>query len=150
MDRDTSRNARRLAVYCAVMIAGLWVIGLASHEELRHFIQTLPLWIGVVLGFRRSEFTKWAALPFFIFWFAILLLIWLYLLGISRIIRGHYSPTEIAMTVVVGAVALAGIVGSLRTKTPVKFLTATGIFLLTGALQVGAMAVSLMPAFRSR
>jgi cation transport ATPase len=132
------------------MIIALWIVGIASGEILRHLIQTLPIWIGVILGFRNSEWTKSAALPFFIFWFAIMTLIWLFLLGWSRIVRGHYSPTEVAMTIVIGAAAFAGIIFCVRMKTQIKFIQAAGIFVLTALAQYGAMYVSLLPQFRSR
>jgi len=77
----------------AVLIA-LYVVGAVSHGSLRHEVQTLPLWIPIVLGFRRSQFAKWAALPCFLFWLAIMILIWLFLLGWTHIVRGHFSPIE--------------------------------------------------------
>jgi cation transport ATPase len=132
------------------MIIALWIVGIASGEILRHLIQTLPIWIGVILGFRNSEWTKSAAVPFFIFWFAIMTLIWLFLLGWSRIVRGHYSPTEVAMTIVIGAAAFAGIIFCVRMKTQIKFIQAAGIFVLTALAQYVAMYVSLLPQFRSR
>ena len=132
------------------MIIALWIVGIASGEILRHLIQTLPIWIGVILGFRNSEWTKSAALPFFIFWFAIMTLIWLFLLGWSRIVRGHYSPTEIAMTIVIGAAALAGIISCARMKTQIKFIQAAALFALSSLAQYAAMYVSMLPQFRSR
>jgi cation transport ATPase len=132
------------------MIVGLWIVGVASGEILRHLIQTLPIWIGVILGFRNSQWTTSAALPFFIFWLAIMTLIWLFLLGWSRIVRGHYSPTEIAMTIVIGAAAFLGIIICARMKTQIRFIHAAALFVLTALAQYVAMYVSLLPRFRSR
>lgn len=150
MIQNTSVTSRKIAICCLAMIIGLWIVGVASGEILRHLIQTSPIWIGVVLGFRNSQWTKSAALPFFIFWFAIMTLIWLFLLGWSRIVRGHYSPTEIAMTIVIGAAALVGIIFCARMKTPIKFIQAAAVFVLTALAQYVAMYVSLLPQFRSR
>jgi hypothetical protein len=47
-------------------------------------------------------------------------LIWLYLLGLSNLISGHFAPVEIAMTIIVGAAAIVGMpassVSSLRSR----------------------------------
>src|ERR1700740_490830 len=64
-----------LAIICALVLG----VGLASHLMLRHLVQTLPFWLAVVLGFRRSTLTGWAALPPFLFWLTLMALIWLYL-----------------------------------------------------------------------
>jgi cation transport ATPase len=150
MNQNTNVHSRQLALCCLTMIIALWIVGVASGEILRHLIQTLPIWIGVILGFRNSQWTKSAALPFFIFWFAIMTLIWLFLLGWSRIVRGHYSPTEIAMTIVIGAAAFLGIIFCAKMKTQIKFIQAAALFVLTALAQYIAMYVSLLPQFRSR
>jgi hypothetical protein len=62
---------------------------------LRHVVQTLPLWFSILFGFRRSELAKWSALPCLIFWLGIMLLIWLFLMGRSHVVSGHFSPVEI-------------------------------------------------------
>jgi hypothetical protein len=148
--QNANLNSRQLALCCLTMIIALWIVGIASGEIYRHLIQTLPIWIGVILGFRNSQWTKSAALPFFIFWLAIMTLIWLFLLGWSRIVRGHYSLTEIAMTIVIGAAAFLGIILCARMKTQIKFMKAAALFLVTALAQCFAMYVSLLPQFRSR
>jgi cation transport ATPase len=148
--RNTNVDSRKIAICCLTMIIALWIVGVASGEILRHLIQTLPIWIGVLLGFRNSQWGKSAALPFFIFWLAIMTLIWLFLLGWSRIVRGHYSPTEIAMTIVISAAAFLGIILCARMKTQIKFIQAAALFVLTALTQYFAMYVSLLPQFRSR
>jgi cation transport ATPase len=150
MNQNKNVHARQLATCCLAMIIALWIVGVASGEIFRHLIQTLPIWIGVILGFRNSQWTKSAALPFFVFWFAIMTLIWLFLLGWSRIVRGHYSPTEIAMTIIIGAAAFLGIIFCARMKTQIKFIQAAALFVLTALAQYVAMYVSLLPQFRSR
>jgi cation transport ATPase len=150
MNQNTNAYAHRIAICCLTIIIALWIVGLASGEILHHLIQTLPIWIGVILGFRNSQWTKSAALPFFIFWFAIMTLIWFFLLGWSRIVRGHYSPTEIAMTIVIGVAAFVGMIFCARMKTQIKFIQAVAVFVLTALAQYVAMYVSLLPQFRSR
>jgi cation transport ATPase len=150
MNQNKNVSSQKIALCCLTMIIALWIVGVASGEILRHLIQTLPIWIGVIQGFRNSQWTKSAALPFFIFWLAIMTLIWLFLLRWSRIARGHYSPTEIAMTIVIGAAAFLGIVFCARMKTQIKFIQSAAIFVFTALAQYVAMYVSLLPQFRSR
>ena len=50
--------------------------------------------------------------------------IWFYLLGRARIVTGHFTIIEIAMTVVVGMASAFGIVQALRIRSGVKWLTA--------------------------
>jgi hypothetical protein len=93
---------RILTGCCVVTIAALPVVGAVSHGVIRHIVLTSPISIAVVLGIRNSSSTKWAALPCFVFWLLLMTAIWLYLLGWARIVSGTFSPTEIAMTMIVG------------------------------------------------
>src|SRR5690348_1889675 len=100
-----------VATCCLAVLVALYVVGAVSVPpgSLRHEIQTLPLWLPVVLGFQQRPIAKWMALPLFVFWLAIMTLIWLYLLGVANIVSGHFFPTEIAMTIVVGAACVVGL-----------------------------------------
>jgi len=62
---------------CSLLIIFALVlgVGLASNLVLRHMVQTVPFWVAVVLGFRRSHATSWAALPLFLFWLVLMVLI---------------------------------------------------------------------------
>jgi len=93
---------------------------------------------------------KWSALPCFIFWLAIMSLIWLFLLGLPSPVSGTFNPTEIAMTLIVGVASLAGIVVSLRCRTVSSLPTAVSVFLLFAVLQVAAMVASLTPYIARR
>jgi hypothetical protein len=55
-----------IAICCLIIIAALVLgVGLATNLVLRHVVQTIPLWVGVILGFRRSPVAGWVALaPF--------------------------------------------------------------------------------------
>jgi hypothetical protein len=132
--------------YCSLaVLVALYVVGAVSHGSLRHEVQTLPLWIPIVLGFRQRELAKWAALPCMVFWLILMVFIWLFLLGWARVFTGHFSPVEIAMTLVVGVACLAGIGGSLRWRTAVTSFTAVGAVVLLAILQVAAFRISLIP-----
>ena len=66
----------------AILLA-LYVVGAVSVPpgSLRHEVQTLPLWLPIVLGFQKRDIAKWMALPLFVFWLVLMMLIWLFLLA---------------------------------------------------------------------
>lgn len=140
-------NTFRILIGCCIaVIAALLVVGAASSEVIRHIVQTSPLCIVIVLGVRRSVWSKWAALPCFGFWFLLMTAIWLFLLGWARVVTGTFSPTEIAMTVIVGLASLVGIIGALGMRSGVRPSSATATVLVVAALQLAAVRLSLLPA----
>jgi hypothetical protein len=141
-----------LAICSLAILVALYVVGAVSITpgSLRHEVQTLPLWFPIVLGFRQRDITKWMALPLLIFWLAIAVVIWLFLLGWARIVSGHFFPTEIAMTVVIGVACLTGLTVSFRWKTRSSPLAAAGVFGLFALLQVLAFRISLIPYIARR
>ena len=134
--------------YCslAILIA-LYVVGAVSITpgSLRHEVQTLPLWVPIVAGLQQKRLAKWAALPCFVFWLAVMIAIWLFLLGWARIVTGRFLPTEIAMTFVIGAASLVGIVACVRWRTAVRPVLASGVLVLFAVLQYLAFRLSLLP-----
>ncbi len=124
---------------CSLLIlVALYVVGAVSHGSLRHEVQTLPLWAPIVAGFNRREFARWCALPCFLFWLVIMVLIWLFLLGWAHVVSGHFSPIEIAMTVLIGLASASGATLSL----------ARARWSLSGFALIVAFAVSQILAFR--
>jgi hypothetical protein len=139
------------AVCClAIVFALVLGVGLASHLVLRHIVQTLPLLVCTVLGFCRSRLTLLLAFPSFLFWLGLMVIIWSYLLGISHFVSGSFSNVEIAMTIVVGAAAIAGIVICARSRSGLSFPAAAGLFLLMELFQWGCFRLSLLPAIAHR
>lgn len=138
--------ARTIAWCALILIAALIVVGIVSDGVLRHIVQTAPAWIIVALGASNSNLTKWAAPPVFVVWLIILTLIWLYLLGMARVITGHFSPTEIAMTIIVGISSVWGLVNCFRLKNGTGFSGAMLVLLIMTAAQVGAIVLSTQPA----
>jgi hypothetical protein len=135
----------------AILVA-LYVVGAVSVPpgSLRHEVQTLPLWIPIVLGYRGNPLAKWTALPCLVFWLAIMIAIWLFLLGWARIVTGHFFPTEVAMTVVVGVASLAGLAASARWRSAVRSRTAAAAVVGSILLQLVAFRVSLLPYIARR
>jgi len=141
---------RILTACCLAMIAALMVVGAVSHGVLRHIVQTSALWIAIVLGIRRSASTKWAALPCFVFWLLLMTAIWLYLLGWSQFLSGRFSPTEIAMTLVVGLATIAGIVKTVGMSSGVRTWSAIVTMLLVAVFQLAVFRLSFLPQIAHR
>jgi hypothetical protein len=146
----TSDQRYRIAWCCVAIVAALLVVGSVSHGVVRHIVQTAPLWAGVVLGFRRDELSKWVALPSFLFWLTIMIFIWLFLLGWAQIVQGTFSPTEIAMTLIVGATSVVGLFTCFQTKTTTSVGMAILFFVLFAGLQLLTFRLSLLPAIAHR
>ena len=140
-------NAKVVGYSALATLIALYIVGAVSVPpgSLRHEVQTLPLWFPIVSGLQRKEVAKWAALPCQIFWLTIMILIWLFLLGWARIVSGQFSPTEIAMTLVVGVASFVGIGANVRWRTNVRPFTAVAVFVVFAILQVLAFRVSLIP-----
>jgi len=144
--RGAQVDARLLVICCVLIVAALMVVGSVSHGVIRHIVQTSPLWITIALGLRGSRMSKWTALPCFFFWALLMIATWSYLLtGAPRFASGHLSPTEIAMTVIVGVSSIVGVAGALRMKTRVRAPAATVTFLVLAVLQFEVLLISLLP-----
>jgi len=145
-------NSSRVAWCSLAILVGLYIVGAVSTPpgSLRHEVQTLPLWLPIVFGFRGQDVTKWMALPMLTFWLAIMTLIWLFLLGWARIVTGHFFPAEIVMTLVVGAASLTGLIVAARWRTSTRPMMASALLGVSLLLQLLAFRVSLIPYIGSR
>lgn len=141
---------RFLVVCCLVVIVALLVVGAVSHGVIRHIVQTAPLWFAIALGVRRSEWSKWAALPCLLFWLLVMIFIWLFLLGWARIITGTFSATETAMTIVVGLASVAGLAKAFRTRTSIAWWKVIAVMCALAVLQVVALRISFLRPFAHR
>lgn len=151
IEHSSGREPLAIALCCFAVILALVVgVGLASNLVLRHIVQTLPLWFGVVFGLRRANVAGWLALPSFLFWLVLMIVIWLYLLGITRIISGHFSAVEIAMTIIVGAASLLGFAMFVRLKSFLSPAKAAATFVAIALLQFVCFRVSFLPSIAHR
>ena len=143
-------RSRIIPTCCTVIIAALYVVGFVSGTELRHLVQTLPLWLGAILGYLGAHMARWVALPLFLIWLFLMILIWLFLLGWANLIQGHFSPTEIAMTLIVGMASLVGIIKAASVRSGVGAWPAAATALLTAVLQLVAFRLSELPMIAHR
>lgn len=142
---DDRRNHLVLA-YCAVaVIASLYAVGIESHGIIRHIVQTAPLWIGVWLGWRNSQLTKWALLPCFVLWLVLMVNIWLLLLGLPHFLSGDFTSIEIVLTVLIGIACIIGAVRGFRERTSVPFSRAFLVTVGVLFLQLLCLRVSFLP-----
>ncbi|MGA2588676.1 MAG: hypothetical protein ABSH32_02060 [Bryobacteraceae bacterium] len=146
MEKDT----RFVVGCCVAIIAALLVVGVVSHIVIRHVVQTSVLWIAIVLGIRNSKLTKWAALPCFVFWLVLMAAIWSFLLGWTAFLSGTFSPTEIAMTIIVGLASLGGMIRAVSMKSAVRAVGVTATVLVVLILQVAAFRLSMLPEIARR
>jgi hypothetical protein len=152
MPANTKPSAPIYVASCClfIILALVLGVGLASNLVLRHIVQTAPLWVAVVLGFRRSHAAPWVALPFFLFWLLLMALIWAYLLGISTFFSGQFSPIEIAMTFIVGAASMVGTGYFVAFKTDLSWGARIGLFVMMAVIQWGCFRLSFLPAIAHR
>src|SRR5688500_7747845 len=76
--RSRMTYPKTVAYSLLAILVALYVVGAVSVPpgSLRHEVQTLPLWVPMVVGFQNRELAKWAALPCLIFWLTIMIFIW--------------------------------------------------------------------------
>ncbi len=131
----------------SALLGALLVIGLVSHEVGRHLLQATPAIVCLVAAFFGVRAMKWAAAAIYAFWTLISVLIWLFLLHIANVAHGHYSPTEIAMTIVLAGAGLYGVVTSWRQSSGIGVIARIAIFAVFVAAQFFIMGVSFKPPF---
>ena len=105
---------------------------------------------GVAFGFRRSRATGWTALPSFLPWLVLMIVIGVYLLGIAHVISGHFSPVEMAMIILVGAASAAGIATFAQLKSALSVAKAASIFAVLLIEQWVSFRLSFLPAIARR
>jgi hypothetical protein len=133
----------------AAITLSLIVIGIVSNTPLRHAVQVIPAIVALALALRRSQRAPDAALPIYLFWLPIMVAIWLFLLGVSSILKGHFTPAEIALTIVIAAGCVWGIADSVR-KSVSHWTVRCAVFILFLALQLAAMWLSTRPSISHR
>ena len=133
------------------LVLALLLVGAVSGTLIRHLIQVLPATILVVIVLAwKPPAWPYAALAIHLFWLTIMLLIWLYLAGVARVVSGHFSASEVALTVVIGITTIGGsVLATVRTHLA-PWSTRVAAFLTAAAIQIAAMWVSLQPGLATR
>ena len=134
-----------VATWLAVVAGALIVVGIVSQTLLPHFIQIAPLVVALGLLARRSAWGVSAAAPLFAFWFLIMGAIWLFLLGVARIVSGTFTPAEVTLTVVIGVASLLGLGTAYRHGTTIPIWARLCTIVAFAILQFAAMWLSVQP-----
>ena len=145
-----SSNQRTIAACLGALALSLILVGVVSGTFVRHVIQIIPIVLVLLAIKRQSRWAAYAALPIFIFWIFIMVLIWLFLLDIARIVTGHFTVVEIILTILIGLSGIWGIVTVIRYRPTAQFLTSVLIFVSFAALQIFALWLSFKRAFENR
>lgn len=133
-----------------VVLALVFGVGLVSSGVLRHLVQTAPCWLTIYFGFRQNDLAKWTMLPVALFWLAIMIAIWLFLLGWAKIVTGRFTIIEIVMTMIVGFASLIAISRAIRIRSRVSWFVGIAVIMLTLGLQLVAFRLSLLPGIANR
>ena len=143
--------SREIVLALIGVIVGLLLVGVVSHTPIRHCVQVVPAVVALLLAIVRSPLARSASAPIFLFWFLIMSLIWLYLLGVARIITGNFSPAEIAFTILIGLSCVLGLVASYRSRSSaVNWIASLFVFAVFAALQVLFLWLSLRPGISTQ
>jgi hypothetical protein len=153
--RDTIPGARTASIgvvtLClATVMAALLVVGVVSSTMLRHVVQVAPIVLALGLLWRRSEWGVPAAAPLFAFWLLVMGAIWLFLLGLARIVSGRFTPIEIALTIVIAGASAWGLIASYQRGTAAAFPLRDVTIATFAVLQLAAMWLSTQPFVASR
>jgi len=135
---------KKIAICSGVLALGLLVVGVESGTIIRHLVQMVPVLAVLGLALRNRPEAKDASLAVFLFWFGIMALIWLFLLGVSRIVTGTFTPIEIAMTILMGGACLAGAYFAVTGESGRRWLARISAFAFAFALQFAFMWVSFL------
>lgn len=129
------------------LIVALMLVGFVSHTPIRHLIQVTPCLLSLALLWRGYKWAPISAMPLFAAWFVLMTLIWLFLLGIAKVLTGHFTPAEIALTIVIGLCCLGGFSTALRDYKGRSIVTPLLVFTVFLGLQAGAIWLSMRSAF---
>lgn len=144
-------SAKQLVAGCLIGLGlALMLVGAVSGTVLRHMTQILPICVALGVVSRRPEWGAYAALPLFLFWTLIVVLIWLFLLGFSRIADGQYTVVEVVSTFLMVIFAGVGAVRSLQLGRALPTVPRVLMFLLFAAMQLGAMRLSFLSSIANR
>ena len=100
MRTELSLEIKQAAVCLLVAAAALVVVGAVSGTLARHVVQAVPLLLVFALIPRWPAAGVWAAVGVLGVWFAVMALVWAYLLGLSDIASGSYPNVGVFLTVV--------------------------------------------------
>lgn len=141
----------RTLFWCLLgVIVSLLLVGIVSGTPLRHVVQVLPACLMASAAWRGLAWSRAGALPIFLIWLFLMILIWLYLLGIAKVISGTFSATEIALTIAIIIAVVVGIITVFRGRQTTAWPARLLAFVTMAVMQVAALWLSFQPAVARR
>lgn len=140
-------ESRVVAAGLVGVLLGLLAVGLVSQSLLRHAVQVIPVAVALWGIARRKAWGRPAALGVCALWCFIMLLIWLFLLGVARIVSGHYTPAEVVLTVLIAAAGAIAFAAGLRLPRDMGRAASLATALLFFGLAYGAVWLTYLPSF---
>lgn len=137
---------------CLIGVAfSLMLMGIVSGTPVRHLVQVLPIGLALRLASRSpGSLGAYAAVSLFGFWMLMMVLIWLFLLGVSDIASGQYPPVEVVLTIAIGFFCSVGILRGLRAGRLLGRTRRIATVVVFLVVQAGVMVVSLVEPIVSR
>ena len=129
--------------YCLFGVSiSLLIVGLVSGTFAHHIIQIIPMLIVAVTMRRTNDYGLALGLSLLVFWLFIMIFIWMFLLGIARIVTGHYSLAEIILTIIMALISSFGIIKILRSNFRANRFLLLIIFIAGLVIQYGFVILS--------
>jgi hypothetical protein len=132
------------------LVIGLLAVGVVSGTPVRHVLQVLPAVFVMVAARRRASWAPFAALPIFGLWLLLMVAIWLWLLGLVRVVSGQFTPAEVGLTVLIAVSCVLGTAGAVPCKPRPRLWAGILAFVGAGVAQVAAIWMSLQEPFARR
>ena len=127
------------------LIAALLAVGVVSGTLTRHLIQVAPAALALILVGSGSPYGRAAALPILTLWAVLMGTIWLFLLGLTSIVQGRFTPIEIALTVAIAVACLIGLGAGARPTANLPGPRRAATAIASGLLQLAAFWASMQP-----
>ena len=137
---------------CLIGVAfSLMLVGIVSGTPLRHLVQVLPIGLALRLASRSpGSLGAYAAVSLFAFWMLVMVLIWLFLLGLPDIASRQYATAEVALTIVIAFFCSVGILRGIRAGRLLGHARQIATVAAFWVVQTGVMVVSLVEPIASR
>src|SRR5579885_451917 len=133
-------EAQRVTAAALVGIsASLLTVGFVSTPPTvwRHVIQIIPVVAAFVLVARGIRSWPFAAMPIFLVWLFLMVMIWLFLLGVKTPFSGTFSPAEVALTIIIAICCLLGLASAARSVIRSGWMLGIAVFAVAAAAQYG-------------
>lgn len=144
----SSNTADNIVAICAtIMIATLVFIGWDMGVMLQLLVQTAPLWLVAVLGWRGGGYLRWAAVPMLGFWTVGGVMAVSDQLGLTHLTQSITSGMALRAAIVLTLIGLTGLAACCVRQPRISILTGVTLALACGAAQIGFFYFGMQSSF---